>query len=194
MPSSADAIVFDVLDRRQSTPSRLLGEPGPDDDQVMRMLRTAIRVPDHGRLAPWRFLRIRGDQRAALGESLLSIYQADHPDASDAALDKERRRFASAPEVITVIGRITSGHKVPEIEQRLSGGAVCFQLLLAAQAFGFGAQWLTGWAAYHRRIHATLGLADNEEILGFIHIGTPAGSLPDHARPDVASLVSDWHA
>lgn len=193
MPFNEDA-AFEFLDRRQSTPSRLLGEPGPSNAQVMRMVQTAIRVPDHGRLTPWRFLRIRGAERAALGQALFSIYQDERPDASEAAFDKERKRFANAPEVIAVIGCITSGHKVPEIEQRLSGGAVCFQLLLAAHAMGFGAQWLTGWAAYHPAIHATLGLSDNEEILGFLHIGTPAGALPDHERPDAASLVSDWRA
>ncbi len=158
------------------------------------MLRTALRVPDHGRLAPWRFLRIRGNARAELGQALLAIYRNDHPDASDAALEKERNRFAHAPEIIAVVGRITPAHKVPEIEQRLSGGAVCFQLLLTAHAMGFGAQWLTGWAAYHPAILKALGLSENEEILGFVHIGTPAGSLPDHERPDAASLVSDWQA
>lgn len=192
--TTPDPAALDFLDRRQSTPSRLLGEPGPSDAQVMRMLATAIRVPDHGRLAPWRFLRIRSEQRAGLGQALLAIFQDDHPDATEAALEKERGRFSNAPEVIAVIGRITAGHKVPEIEQRLSGGAVCFQLLLAAQALGFGAQWLTGWAAYHPRIHAALALGGNEEILGFMHIGTPAGALPDHQRPDVATLVDDWHA
>jgi nitroreductase len=185
-----DALAF--LNRRQSTPSRLLGEPGPSDAQVMRMLETAIRVPDHGRLAPWRFLRIRGNERAVLGQTLQSTYRGEHPDAPEAALEKERKRFANAPEVIAVVGRITPGHKIPEIEQRLSGGAVCFQLLLTAHAMGFGAQWLTGWAAYHPAIHAVLGLSTHEEILGFMHIGTAAGALPDHQRPHVRELVSDW--
>lgn len=193
MPTTNQA-ALDFLDQRQSTPSRLLGEPGPSDAQVMRMLATAIRVPDHGRLSPWRFLRIRGDRRDALGQTLLAIYRDEHPDATQAAFDKERNRFANAPEIIAVIGRITLDHKVPVLEQRLSGGAVCFQLLLAAQAMNFGAQWLTGWAAYNPRVHAALGLAGNEEILGFMHIGTPAGSLPDHQRPDVATLVDDWRA
>ena len=183
---------LDFLHSRVSTPSRLLGEPGPSDDQVSRMLEAAVHVPDHGRLTPWRFLRIRGESRARLGRTLLDVHELEHPDASTAARDKERLRFANAPEVIAVIARLVQGHKVPAVEQRLSGGAVCLQLLLAAHALGFGAQWLTGWAAYHPRIHATLGLSAGEEILGFVHIGTPAGALPDRERPDVAVLTSEW--
>lgn len=183
---------LEFLDQRRSTPSRLLAEPGPRHDQLLRMLETAVRVPDHGRLAPWRFLRIAGDARTRLGERLLDIFRRERPDAPDAALDKERSRFAHAPVVIAVVGRIASDHKIPEIEQRLSAGAACLQLLHAAHALGFGAQWLTGWAAYHPDVHATLGLAQNEEIIGFVHIGTPISESPDHERPDAAALLSDW--
>lgn len=156
------------------------------------MLRTAVRVPDHGRLTPWRFLRIAGDARRALGMQLLEIYQREHPDATEAVFDKERSRFAHAPVVIAVISRIVRDHKIPEIEQRLSAGAACMQLLQAAHAHGFGAQWLTGWAAYHPGIRAVLGLAGYEDITGFIHIGTPAGETPERERPDAAALLSDW--
>ena len=183
---------LEFLDQRRSTPSRLLDEPGPRDDQLLRMLETAVRVPDHGRLTPWRFLRIAGDARRRLGERLLDVFRRERPDAPDAALDKERLRFAHAPVVIAVVGCITRNHTIPEIEQRLSAGAVCLQLLHAAHAFGFGAQWLTGWAAYHPDIHAALKLAENEEIMGFVHIGTPTGEPPDRERPDVATLLSDW--
>ena len=91
-----------------------------------------------------------------------------------------------------MIGTIAHGHRIPEVEQRLSGGAVCFQLLLAAQALGFGAQWLTGWAAYHPAIHARLGLAAGEEILGFVHIGTATVETAERERPDASALLSDW--
>ena len=180
------------LRRRRSVPSRLLGEPGPGPDQVEAMLAEAVRVPDHGKLAPWRFLRIQGPARAALGDLLAARCLERDPAASPAAVDKDRRRFLQAPLVIAVIGRLTAGHKVPEQEQLLSGGAVCFVLLQAAQALGFGAQWLTGWAAYDPVVTRRLGLAANEAVLGFIHIGTAAEPAPERQRPDPRSLLEDW--
>ena len=135
---------FECLRRRRSVPSRLLGEPGPTPDQVLALLAEAVRVPDHGKLAPWRFLRIQGAARATLGELLAARALERDPQAPAAAVEKDRQRFSHAPLVLAVIGRLTPGHKVPVQEQLLSGGAVCFALLQAAQALGFGAQWLTG--------------------------------------------------
>jgi len=180
------------LRNRRSVPSRLLGEPGPDPGQVEAMLAEAVRVPDHGKLAPWRFLRIQGEARAALGELLASRCLERDPAASPATVDKDRHRFSHAPLVIAVIGHLTAGHKVPEQEQLLSGGAVCFALLQAAQAMGFGAQWLTGWPAYDPVVTGRLGLAANEVVLGFIHIGTAAEAAPERQRPDPRSLLGDW--
>lgn len=180
-----------ALNRRRSTPSRLLGEPGPDEAQFHAILTAAVRVPDHGKLVPWRFLRIRGETRAQLGELLARRSRERDPQAPEAAVEKDRRRFAFAPLIVAVIARLTSGHKVPEIEQLLSGGAVCFALLQAAQAQGFGAQWLTGWAAYDPVVLARLGLAENERLLGFMHIGTPAEPAPERDRPDPRDLLSD---
>ena len=107
-------------------------------------------------------------------------------------MDKDRQRFSHAPLVLVVVGRLTPGHKVPEQEQLLSGGAVCFALLQAAQALGFGAQWLTGWAAYDPVVTARLGLGPGETVLGFIHIGTPSEEAPERQRPDAAALLDDW--
>ena len=180
------------LRRRRSVPSRLLGEPGPRHDQVLAMLAEAVRVPDHGKLAPWRFLRIQGPARAALGELLAARALERDPQAPAAAVEKDRQRFSHAPVVLAVIGRLTRGHKVPEQEQLLSGGAVCFALLQAAQALGFGAQWLTGWMAYDDAVAATLGLSADERIAGFIHIGTPKMEAPERERPDPALLLTDW--
>jgi nitroreductase len=185
-----DMLAF--LRSRRSTPSRQLGLPGPDDTQLLAMLDVALHVPDHGRLEPWRFVRIRGDERRRLGERIAAIHRCKQPDASESAFDKLRNRFNAAPEIIAVVTRLTAGHKVPEIEQRLSAGSVCFQLLLAAHGSGFGAQWLTGWPAYDADVHALLGLASNEEIAGFIHIGTPVGELPDRERPAASSLLTEW--
>lgn len=183
---------LDFLHRRRSVPSRLLGEPGPSPDQLTAMLAAAVRVPDHGKLVPFRFVRIGGAARDALGALLVARALERDPLASPAALDKERGRFSHAPLVLTVVGRLARGHKVPEQEQLLSGGAVCFALLQAAQALGFGAQWLTGWAAYDPVVTARLGLGEDEVVLGFIHIGTPQGDAPERNRPDPAALLSDW--
>lgn len=184
--------LIDLLNSRRSTPSRLLAAPGPDDAQLQALLAAAVRVPDHGRLAPWRFLRIRGVARHALGEALARRSRERDPHAADAAVEKDRQRFSHAPEIITVIARLTPGHKVPEQEQLLSGGAVCFALLQAAHGLGFGAQWLTGWAAYDPTITALLGLGPDERVLGFIHIGTATEPAPERTRPDPASLLTEW--
>ena len=121
------------LRQRRSVPSRLLGEPGPSPDQVLAMLAQAVRVPDHGKLAPWRFLTIEGDARHRLGERLAARAKALDPNAPQAAIDKDRERFSFAPLIVAVIGTPVEGHKVPVVEQLMSGGAVCFALLQAAQ-------------------------------------------------------------
>ena len=185
-------IELDFLRRRRSVPSRLLGEPGPAPAQVAAMLAEAVRVPDHGKLAPWRFLRIHGDARHALGELLVARGLERDPAAPSASVEKDRLRFSHAPLVLAVIARLTPGHKVPEREQLLSGGAVCFALLQAAQALGFGAQWLTGWAAYDPVVLARLGVGADEAVLGFIHIGTASADAPERQRPDALALLSDW--
>ena len=184
--------LLQFLDIRRSTPSRLLGPPGPDDTTLLRMLQTAVRVPDHGKLAPFRFLRIRGDARHALGEALVARARDLDPDASSAVLEKDRARFSHAPLIVAVIARLDARHKVPDQEQLLSAGCVCFALLQSAQALGFGAQWLTGWAAYDAAICGILGLQADEKIVGFIHIGTPRMEAPERDRPDAAALLGDW--
>ena len=156
------------------------------------MLELAVHVPDHGRLAPWRFLRIHGDARAALGSALVSRLSEREPDAPAAKINKERERFNHAPCITAVIATLTPNHKVPESEQLQSGSCVCFALLQAAAAFGFGAQWLTGWAAYDPQILELLGVGATERVLGFIHIGRVITPQDDRARPDPSSLLTDW--
>lgn len=156
------------------------------------MLQSAVRVPDHGKLVPYRFLHISGPARLALGDALAERTLARDPEAPAAAVEKDRARFSHAPDIVTVIARITPGHKVPEQEQLLTAGSVCFALLQAAQALGFGAQWLTGWMAYDEAVATLLGLGANERIVGFIHIGTPRMEAPERERPDPADLLSRW--
>ena len=180
-----------ALRHRRSTPSRLLAPPGPDDAQLRALLECAVRVPDHGKLVPWRFIRIAGTARESLGEFLAARALERYPGAASAAVEKDRMRFRHAPLVLAVIARLSPGHKVPEQEQLLSGGALCFQLLLAADAMGFGAQWLTGWAAYDPVVAQRLGLAGNERVLGFIHLGTASEPVPERDRPDAMALLSE---
>jgi nitroreductase len=180
------------LDARRSVPSKQLGEPGPDGPTLHRMLASAVRVPDHGKLVPFRFIRIAGDDRHALGELLAARTLHLDPDAPAAAVEKDRARFSHAPLIIAVVARLTPGHKVPEQEQLLAAGSVCFALLQAAQALGFGAQWLTGWMAYDAAVADALGLQAGEKIVGFIHIGTAQIDVPERERPDPAALLTDW--
>jgi len=184
--------VIDLLHQRRSVPSRLLGDPGPDESQMQTILSSAVRVPDHGRLTPWRFIRIRGDARQALGEALATRRREIEPDAAPAVVKKDAERFNHAPVIIAVIGCLAPGHKIPVQEQLLSGGAVCLAMLQAAHCLGFGAQWLTGWAAYDPTITGLLGLSDDERVLGFIHIGTAQQPAPDRDRPDPLERLVDW--
>jgi nitroreductase len=191
-PEARVSATFACLDARRSTPSRQLASPGPDDALLMRMLASAVRVPDHGKRVPFRFLRIAGEARHALGDVLVERALERAPDASAAALDKDRHRFSHAPLVIAVIARLGPDDKIPVSERASSASCVCFALLQAAQAAGFGAQWLTGWPAYDPVILRLLGLGDDEAIAGFVHIGTPQVTAPERDRPDPRALLSDW--
>ncbi|MEN5116135.1 nitroreductase [Luteimonas sp. TWI662] len=187
--------LLDALDARRSVPARQLDAPGPDDATVLRMLRSSVRVPDHGKRVPFRFLRIAGDARHALGEQLVARARARDPEIGAGALDKDRHRFSHAPLVIAVVAILDpQDTAIPEVERLLTAGSVCFALLQAAQACGFGASWLTGWPAYDPDILAALGLGAHERIAGFIHIGSPRLDPPERERPDPAALLQDWVA
>ena len=158
------------------------------------MLQSAVRVPDHGKRVPFRFIRIEGDARHALGAKVAARGLARFPDAGQAAVDKDRQRFSHAPLVITVVAVLDpEDTAIPEQERLLTAGCTCFALLQAAQATGFGAVWLTGWPAYDPGVHTLLGLSANERVAGFIHIGTPKQDVPERDRPDPSRLLSDWH-
>jgi len=185
---------LDFLEGRRSLPSRLLGDPGPTPEQLERLLTAAIRVPDHGKLTPWRLLLIRGEDRARLGAALAEIHVRADPGVPPAVVQKDRDRFNFAPLIVTVIARVEPNHpKVPEQEQVLSAGYVAYNLLLGAQALGFGAQILTGWAAYDRDVAHLLGLGNNERIVAFVHIGTARENAPERTRPALADVVSEWN-
>jgi nitroreductase len=181
-----------LLQQRHSVPSRQLGEPAPDEASLHALLEAAIRVPDHGKLVPFRLIRLQGEAKLAFGERLASIAIRNHPDMSDAKLVKEHGRYTFAPLVLAVIACLHADSKVPEIEQKLCAGNVAYNILLGAYALGYGAQWLTGWAAYDREVATMLGLADHEHVIGFVHLGTPQIEVPDRDRPSLADLLTTW--
>jgi len=183
---------LDFLNSRLSVPSRQLGEPAPSAEQLEQLLAAAIRTPDHGKLMPTRLLLIRGQTRAKLGEALAAIHRRIDPAAPESVFDKDRERYNFAPLIVCVIARVDEQHpKIPAQEQILSAGCVAYNLLLGAQALGYGAQWLTGWAAYDRDAAALFGLAANERVIGFVHIGTVQKPAVDGPRPLLANVVSD---
>jgi nitroreductase len=181
-----------LLQQRHSVPSRQLGEPAPDEATLVALLEAAIRVPDHGKLVPFRLIRVQGQAKLRFGEQLATIVIRNSPDLSEAKQEKERLRYTYAPLVLVVIARIDPHSKVPEIEQKLCAGNVAYNLLLGAYALGLGAQWLTGWAAYDSEVAAILGLAQHEHVIGFVHLGTPQLDVPDRDRPALADLLSTW--
>lgn len=181
------------LDTRRSVPARQLGEPGPSLGQLRRMLASAVRVPDHGKRVPFRFLAIHGAARDALGEAVAARGLALRPDAGEAAVAKDRARFSHAPLVVAVVAVLDpADDAIPEVERLLTAGCTCFALLQAAQAMGFGACWLTGWPAHDDGVARLLGMSADERVAGFIHIGTPKLTPPDRERPDPAALLREW--
>ncbi|MET0330618.1 MAG: nitroreductase [Dyella sp.] len=188
----SDPLAF--LLQRHSAPSRQLAEPAPTDAQLRRLLEAAIRVPDHGKLEPFRILKLHGEAKLALGERLAALAHKRDPQMSESKLEKERNRYRWAPLVLVVIARLATDSKVPPLEQQLTAGCVAYNLLLGAQALGYGAQWLTGWAAHDKNAAALLGLADNEQVIGFVHIGTPQIEVPDRERPSLDHVLSVWTA
>ena len=186
-------LTLDALDSRLSVPTRQLGAPGPDDASLQRILRTAVRVPDHGKRVPFRFLRIAGDARDALGRIVAARGSQRDPQAGPAAAEKDLHRFSHAPLVLVVVAVLDPADTaIPPQERLLTAGCCCFALLQAAQALGYGASWLTGWPAYDPEVLRVLGLGADERVAGFIHIGHPRREAPERERPDAAALLGDW--
>lgn len=177
-----------LANRRSAKPFHLL-EPAPSDAQLATLLRLASRLPDHGKLSPWRFIVFAGDGRVRAGEALAAVAPAD---ATDLALQAIRETFSRSALVVAVVSTAAPHPKIPEWEQILAAGAVCYNLELAATAMGFGAVWLTGWAAYDARARETLGLTPSERIAGFVHVGTQTERQTERVRPDVLKLTTQF--
>jgi nitroreductase len=185
--------IINFLTQRRSVTAKNMTDPGPNDDQLQQILAAGIRVPDHGRLGPWQFIIIKGDARAKFGDVLADAYQKENDDAFDELLDVERERFQRAPVVIAVTSRVNPDHKIPVWEQELSSGAACMNMLNAAHAMGFTAQWLTEWPAYNGDVAAALGLGENERIAGFVYVGSPIEPPTERKRAALEDIVREWN-
>jgi nitroreductase len=184
--------VRDYLLTRRTVTMPFLSEPGPDAAELADMLTIATRVPDHGKLAPWRLITYAGPARARAGEKLAGLVAAREPGADDARLEIERRQFLPAPLTVGVLSRARPHPKIPEFEQLLSAANVAFNLSHAANAFGFGAHWVTRWFAYDEEAARLLGAGEGERFVGFVHIGTPSARLEERERPALAEVVTAW--
>jgi nitroreductase len=182
----------DLLLKRRSVSANSLGEPGPNEAELELMLRAASRVPDHKKLVPWRFILFQGEARAAFGQVLAKVCRAEESDPGQFRLENEANRFLRAPLVIAVISRVVKNPAAPEWEQILSAGAACQNLILAAAALGYGAQWITEWYGYSKGVRQALHLADNERVAGFVYIGTAKEKPDERERPLLAEIVASW--
>ena len=179
---------LNLLLSRRSGSAKAMAEPGPSREQLAAILKAGARAPDHGKLFPWRFIVFEGDSRERFGRMLGEILEAEGE--RERQIDEETKRFLRAPLVVGVISAARELIKIPVWEQELSAGAVCQNLLIAAHASGFVANWITEWYAYHPKVKERLGLKPGERVAGFIYIGTSTVELEERPRPEMEKIVS----
>jgi nitroreductase len=180
-----------LLTRRSISPA-FLGDPGPKPDELETLLTIATRVPDHGKLAPWRLVVFEGEARAAAGGKLAALVASRDPATTADKLAEERKQFMPAPLVIGVVSRAAPHPKIPEVEQFLSAGNVALNLVHGAHALGYAAQWITRWFTYDAEASKLLGAGEGERFIGFVHIGTPTVAPQERDRPALANVVTRW--
>lgn len=180
-----------LLATRRSGKPRDLVAPAPSHDQLVAMITLAARTPDHGKLAPWRFVIVGDAQRDRLATLLVDAYRNERAAAKQVELDAMAQFARQAPALVVALSSPRTDSHIPLWEQELSAGAACMNLLHAAHAHGFAAGWLTGWPAFSDQVRDAFGAAP-ERIAGFFFIGTPARALEERPRPDPTSLWSDW--
>lgn len=181
-----------LLHSRRSGKPRDMVAPGPDRDQLTRILQAATRVPDHGKLAPWRFLIVPPSARPAFAEVLRQALLAADPDAREKEIEAAEQFAVQAPTLIVVFSSPKLTAKIPQWEQELSVGASCMALLAATHAEGYVGGWLTGWPSYSPQVAEALGAHPHERIAGFIFIGTAGRELEERPRPALEEVVSVW--
>ncbi len=189
-----DSGPLELLLTRRSGSAKSMTGPGPGAAELDLILEAAARVPDHGKLAPWRFIIFEGEARAHFGAILADCALLDDPQASAERLRLERERFLRAPAIVGVVSQVREGIPIPEWEQILSAGAACQTLVLAAHALGYVANWITEWCAYHPKVRDRLGLKSGERIAGFVYLGTSALPLEERKRADFRTLVTRFGA
>lgn len=185
-------VLRDYLLTRRSVGVGFLRDPGPDEEQLRTLLTIATRVPDHGKLTPWRLVLFEGDARLAAGEELARLARRKNPALDEAGVEIERRRFLPAPLVVGVVSSPRQNEKIPHFEQLLSAANVAFNLEHAAFALGFAATWVTRWYAYDEEASRLLGARQGERFVGFVNIGTPAVVPEDRPRPALDEVVTRW--
>jgi nitroreductase len=187
-PIEASPATLAFLARRRSAAALALTEPAPGDAELATLLRLATRVPDHGKLSPWRFVVLKGEPKQRFIAGLEAIAAA-RPEGE--RLIAKLGKIKAPPLTLAVVSRAVDA-EIPEWEQRLSSGAVCMTLIIAAQAMGYGANWITDWYAYDEAAGKLLGLADGERVAGYVHLGTSAETPLERVRPDLEGLVTEW--
>jgi nitroreductase len=190
MKETAVPDAVDLLKTRRSIKPREMSAPGPSPAEIETILTIGARVPDHGKLTPWRFIVFEGDARARAGEMIAKIFASKNPNAQLTEIEIEKRRLTDAPLVIGVVSSAKPHPKVPRWEQELSAGASAMNIVTAATALGYGACWLTGWFAFDRDVLDRLGLNADEKLAGFVHIGTPSKPTEDRPRPVLSEIVT----
>ncbi len=184
--------VRDYLLTRRSVTLPFLSEPGPSESELRDILTIATRVPDHGKLAPFRLITYKGAARERVGEKLAEIVAAREPDADAERLARERTQFLPAPLTVGVLFSPKPHPKIPEFEQVLAAGNVAFNLVHGANALGYGAHWITRWFAFDEQAARMLGAKEDERFAGFVHIGTPTRRLEDRPRPALEDVITAW--
>lgn len=185
-----DIKLIDYLSTRRSMPAFQMKAPGPSQEEILDILTLASRVPDHGKLAPWRFIVFRGAERERISLELSKIARGDKPDLSEEMIKVEETRLTRAPVVVAVVSKAAPHFKIPEWEQLMSAGAVCLNMLMAANAHGYVSNWLTEWMAYDERAYPILGVQPGEKVAGFIHIGTTDFPVTERPRPELNDIVT----
>lgn len=183
-----------LLATRKSASAKAMAGPGPTPEQLNEILHHAVRVPDHGKLTPWRFIIFDGEARSRFGDAMVARWRVLHPEHGENTLKFVHGLFLRAPTVMAVVSSAQPHPKIPEWEQQLSAGAVCQTILFAATALGIGCQWNTDWIVYDAEIAKAMGLAPHEKVAGIIYLGTPTETLEDRPRPDPATLTTRWAA
>lgn len=192
MPAPNKALVDALLNRRSTMVKDIDPNNGPSDDELLDILKVATRVPDHGKINPWRFVKFSGDARRKLGVKMADIYRAKHPEMDENHYEMESARFERAHTILLLISSPIPHPKAPEFEQLMSAGGLGFAINLAANAFGYAATWLTEWVAFDDDIKPLFNMTENEKIIGFFFIGKPKNPPTERERPNVSELLSEW--